>query len=91
MQQFLLMGEFVHFCNDSTKPSTNSALQVGWAGGGVPILFVVVRYRGLQVGWHIFAMKIRACAHFWWDFELKFLRMRKFSLQILCQPTSKPR
>ena len=24
-------------------------------------------YRGLQVGWHKFKTKIRACAHFWWE------------------------
>ena len=28
-------------------------------------------YRGLLVGWHKFATKIRACTQFWWDFELK--------------------
>ena len=32
----------------------------------------VLDYRGLHVGCHKFATKIRTCAHFWWDFELKF-------------------
>ena len=39
-------------------------------------------YRGLQVGCHKFATKIRACATFGGDFELKIPRMREFSSQI---------
>ena len=36
----------------------------------------------LQVGCHKFATKIRACATFGGDFELKIPRMREFSSQI---------
>ena len=39
-------------------------------------------YRGLQVGCHKFATKIRACATFGGDFELKIPHMREFSSQI---------
>ena len=44
--------------------------------------FKGARYRGLQVGCHKFATKIRACATFGGDFELKIPRMREFSSQI---------
>ena len=52
---------------------------------GFSSLFFVTTdlYRGLQVGWHKFATKFRACAHFGGDFELKIPRMREFSSQIL--------
>ena len=51
----------------------------GGGGGGVAAACDWVSvlgggYRGLQVGWHKFATKIRACAHFGGDFELKIPR-----------------
>ena len=33
-----------------------------------PAIKLVNMYRGLQVGCHKFATKIRAYAHFWWGF-----------------------
>ena len=36
-----------------------------------------------QVGCPKIATRIRACAPFWWDFELKILRMRGFSSRFL--------
>ena len=40
-------------------------------------------YSSFQVGCPKIATRIRACALFWWDFELQILRMRGFSSRFL--------
>ena len=51
---------------------------------------VPMKYRGLQVGWHKFATRIRACAEFLIQNSHQKSAHARIFVAILCQPTCKP-